>query len=76
VADDTLAKQAAREHRHVLRKGLPEKSKIAGHIYEEVYMIGFGDERFLEIERISRYKKYKEMAYAVGVRIKISQLSL
>jgi hypothetical protein len=39
-------------------------------------MIGSGDDRILEIERSSRYKKYKERAHVVGVKSKISQLSL
>jgi hypothetical protein len=49
-----------REHRHNLREGLLEKSKLAQHAYEEGYMVRWDDTRILEIESNSRYRKYKE----------------
>jgi hypothetical protein len=65
-----------RENRHVLKKRLPEKSKIAVNVYEEGYMIGFGDERSLQIERSSRCQIYYGKAHVVSVKINISQHSL
>jgi hypothetical protein len=59
-----------RQNRHVLRKDLPERSKTAVHIYEECYMIGFCDDRILEVERSSRYKKYKEKARVVVYKLR------
>jgi hypothetical protein len=51
------------EHRHNLKEGLLEKSKLAQHAHEEGHRVGWDDARILEIESISRYRKYKESAH-------------
>jgi hypothetical protein len=38
-----------REHRHNLKEGLLEKSKLAQHAYEEGHRVGWNDARVLEI---------------------------
>jgi hypothetical protein len=48
------------EHRHNLKEGLLEKSKLAQHAYEEGHRVGWVQARILEIESSSRYRKYKE----------------
>jgi hypothetical protein len=52
-----------REHRHNLQQGLLEKSKLPQHAYEEGHRIGLDDDRILEVESNSRYRKYKESAH-------------
>jgi hypothetical protein len=52
VADATLAEQAAvrlREHRHNIKDGLLEKSKLAQHAYEEDHRVDRDEARILEI---------------------------
>jgi hypothetical protein len=64
------------EHRHNLREGLLEKSKLAQYAYEEGCRIGWDEARILEIESNNRYRKYMEldhMAYLINL---ISQPSL
>jgi hypothetical protein len=51
-----------REHRHNLKQGLLEKSKLAKHTYEEGYKVGWDEARVLDIESHSKYRKYKEAA--------------
>jgi hypothetical protein len=62
------------EHRHNLRAGLLEKSKLAQHVYEERHRVGWDEARILEIE--SRYRKYKESAHMACSTDPISQPSL
>jgi hypothetical protein len=38
-----------REHRHNLQQGLPEKSKLIQHAYEEGYRVGWDNARILGI---------------------------
>jgi hypothetical protein len=38
-----------REHRHNLKEGLLEKSKLAQHAYEEGHRVGWDEARILEI---------------------------
>jgi hypothetical protein len=38
-------------HRHNLKEGLLEKSKLSQHTYEEGHRIGWDDAKILEIER-------------------------
>jgi hypothetical protein len=38
-----------REHRHNLKKGLLEKSKLAQHAYEEGHRVSWDEARILEI---------------------------
>jgi hypothetical protein len=60
------------EHRHNLKQGLLEKSKLAQHAYEEVHRVGWDDARILEIEINSRYRKYKELAHGASGRYYMS----
>jgi predicted GIY-YIG superfamily endonuclease len=52
-----------REHRHNLKQGLLEKSKLAKHAYEEGHKVGWEEARILDIESHSKYGKYKEAAH-------------
>jgi hypothetical protein len=47
-----------REHKHNLRKGILEKSKLAQHAYEEGHRVGWDEARILEIESNSRYRRF------------------
>jgi hypothetical protein len=51
------------EHRHSLKEGLLEKSKLAQHTYEDGHRVGWDEAGILEIESNSRYRKYKESAH-------------
>jgi hypothetical protein len=51
------------EHRHNLKGVLLEKPNLAQHAYEEGHRVGWDDASILEIERNSRYRKYKESAH-------------
>jgi hypothetical protein len=48
-----------REHRHSLKEGLPEKSILAQHAYEEGHRIGWDESAILEIESKSRHRNTK-----------------
>jgi hypothetical protein len=52
-----------REHRHNLKDGLLEESKLAHHACEEINRVGWDEGRALEIESNSRYWRYKESAH-------------
>jgi hypothetical protein len=65
-----------REHKHSLKEGLLEKSKLARHAYEEGHRVGWDEARILEIESNSRYRKYKESAHMACLTNPISQPSL
>jgi hypothetical protein len=65
-----------REHRHNLKQGLLEKSKLAQHAYEEGHRVGWDQASVLEIESNSRYRKYKESAHMACLINPISQPSL
>jgi hypothetical protein len=45
-----------------LKEGLPEKSKLVQHAYEEGHRVIWDEARILEFESNSRHKKYKELA--------------
>jgi hypothetical protein len=64
------------EHRHSLKEGLLEKSKLAQHSYEEGHRVGWDEARFLEIESHSRYRKYKESAHMACPTNLIRQLNM
>jgi hypothetical protein len=51
------------EHRHNLKEGLPEKSKLAQHAYEEGHRRGWDEARIWEIKSNIRCRKYKESAH-------------
>jgi hypothetical protein len=59
-----------REHKHNLREGLLEKSKLAQHPYEEGHRVGCDEARILENENSSRYRKYKESAHMACLTIR------
>jgi hypothetical protein len=64
-----------REHRHNLKEGLLEESKLAQHAYKEVHRIGLDEARILEIESNSRYRKCKESAHLASLTNPVSQPS-
>jgi hypothetical protein len=64
------------EHRHNLKEGLLEKSKLAQLAYEEGHRAGSDEARILEIESNSRYRKYKESVHMACSANPISQPSL
>jgi hypothetical protein len=51
------------EHRHNLKQGLLEKSKLAKHAYNEGHKGGWDEARILDIESHSKYRNYKEAAH-------------
>jgi hypothetical protein len=65
-----------REHRYNLRQGLLEKSNLAQHAYEEDHKVSWDEARVFEVERNSRYRKYKESAHMACSTNPISQASL
>jgi hypothetical protein len=65
-----------REHRHNLKQGLLEKSKLAKHAYEKGHKIGWDEARILDTESHSKYRKYKEVAHMACSIDPISQPSL
>jgi hypothetical protein len=65
-----------REHRHNLKEGLLEKSKLVQHVYEEGHREVWDEARILEIDSNSRYRKYEESAHMACLTDLISQPSL
>jgi hypothetical protein len=61
------------EHRHNLKEGLLEKSKLTQHAYEEGHRVAWDDARILETESNSRYRKYTESAHMACLTEPISQ---
>jgi predicted GIY-YIG superfamily endonuclease len=64
-----------REHRHNLKEGLLDKSKLTQHA-NEGHRVGWDEARILEIESNNRYRKYKESAHMACLTNRISQPSL
>jgi hypothetical protein len=64
------------KHRHNLREGLTEKSKLAQHAYEEGHRIGWEDAKILQIETNGRKRKLEESAHMACMANLISQPSL
>jgi hypothetical protein len=64
------------EHRHILKEGLLEKSKLAQHAYEEGDRVFWDEARILEIESNSRCRIYRESAHMACLTNRISQPSL
>jgi hypothetical protein len=64
------------EHRHNLKEGLLEKSKLARHAYEKGHRVGWNEDRILEIESNIRYRKYKESIHMACSTNPINQISL
>jgi hypothetical protein len=61
------------EHRHNLKKGLLEKSKLAQHAFEEDHQVRWNKVKILQTEINSRCRKYKETAHMVCLTNPISQ---
>jgi hypothetical protein len=59
-----------------LKQGLLEKSKLAQHAYVEDHRVSWDEARVLEVERNTRYRKYKESAHMACSTNPISQPSL
>jgi predicted GIY-YIG superfamily endonuclease len=64
------------EHRHNLKQGLLEKSKLAQHAYEGGHKFGWDEARILDIRSHSKYRKYKKAANMACSIDLISQPSL
>jgi hypothetical protein len=64
------------EHRHNLKEGLLEKSKLAQHAYEEGPRVIWDEARILEVESNSRHRKYRESTHMACLKTLISQPSL
>jgi hypothetical protein len=64
-----------REHRHNLKEGRLDRSKLAQHAFEG-HRTGWGEACVLEIESNSRYRKYKESAHMACLTNPISEPSL
>jgi hypothetical protein len=64
------------EHRHNLKEGLLERSKLAQHAYEEGHSVVWDEARILEIESNSRHRKYEESAHMACLENPISQPNL
>jgi hypothetical protein len=62
-----------REQRQNLKGGLPEKSILAQHAYEEGHRLGWDEARILKIKSKSRYRIYKESAHTTCLSNPISQ---
>jgi hypothetical protein len=52
-----------REHRHNLKEGLLEKSRLTKHAYEGGHKVGWDEDRILDIDSHSEYRKHKEAAH-------------
>jgi hypothetical protein len=50
------------KHRHNLKEGILEKSKLAPYAYEG-HRVGCDDAKILETESNSRYRKYEESVH-------------
>jgi hypothetical protein len=64
------------EHRHNLREGLLDKSKLAQYAYEGSHRVSWDEARILETESNSRHRKYKESAHMACSTNPTSQPSL
>jgi hypothetical protein len=64
------------ENKYSLTQGLPEKSKLAQHAYEEDHKICWNEAKVLPIEPNTTCRKYKELAHMSLLDHPISQPSL
>jgi hypothetical protein len=71
-----IERASLKEHKHNLRQGLLEKSRLAQHAYEEGHKICWNEARVLQIEPNIIYRKYKESAHMSLLINPISQPSL
>jgi hypothetical protein len=65
-----------KEHKHNLKQGLLEKSKLAQHSYEEGHHIKWDEAEAIQKEPNTIYRKYKESAHMAYLENMISQPSL
>jgi hypothetical protein len=65
-----------KEHKHNLKQGLLEKSKLAQHTYEEGHHIKWDEAKAIQKEPNTVYRKYKESAHLAYLENTISQPSL
>jgi hypothetical protein len=65
-----------KEHKHNVKQGLPEKSKLAQHEYEESQCIKWDEAKAIQKEPNTIYRKYKESAHMAYLENMISQPSL
>jgi hypothetical protein len=65
-----------KEHKYNLAQGLLEKSKLAQHAFEEVHKICWNEEKVLQIELNTTYRKYEESTQMSLLDLPISQPSL
>jgi hypothetical protein len=64
-----------REHRHNLKEGLLEKSKVVQPAYEVGHRASWDNDKSLEIESNSRYRRYKESTHMACLINPLSQPS-
>jgi hypothetical protein len=65
-----------KEHKHNLKQGLLEKSKLAQDAYEEGHRIKWNEAKANQKEPSTIYRKYKESAHMAYLENTISQPSL
>jgi hypothetical protein len=65
-----------KEHKHNLKQGLLEKSKLTQHIYEEGHHIKWDEAKSVQKEPNAICRKYKESAHMAYLESTISQPSL
>jgi hypothetical protein len=65
-----------KEHKHNLKQGLLEKSKLAQHSHEEGHRIKWDEAKAIQKEPNTTYRKYKESAHMAYVENTIIQPSL
>jgi hypothetical protein len=65
-----------KEHKHDLKQGLLEKSKLAQHAYEEGRRIKWDEAKAIQREPNTICKKYKESAHMAYLENTTSQPSL
>jgi predicted GIY-YIG superfamily endonuclease len=65
-----------REHKHILKEGLLDRSRLAQHAYDEDHKVDWEGAGILDFERNSYIRKYKEAAHMSWMGNAISQPSL
>jgi predicted GIY-YIG superfamily endonuclease len=65
-----------KEHKHNLKEGLLEKSKLAQHAYEEGHRIKWDEAKAIQKKPDTIYRKYKESAHLAYLENTFSQPSL
>jgi hypothetical protein len=65
-----------KEHKHNLKQGRLEKSKLAQHAHEEGHRIKWDEAKAIQKEPNTVHRKYKESAHMAYLENTISQPSL